>query len=134
MAKAVLDTNVVVSGLRNPDGNAAAILRLTESRAFRCYVSQAILAEYDEVLRRPSLGLQPHQIVRVMQMFRRTCTIVVPGKRLRLTSDPDDDIFLECAVEGRADYVVTGNVRHFPSRFQDVRVITPKYFLTMMRA
>jgi uncharacterized protein len=68
-----------------------------------------------------------------MQMFGRTCAIVIPGKRLRVTSDPDDNIFLECALEARADYVVTGNIRHFPSRFQDVRVITPKYFLTMMR-
>lgn len=61
MAKAVLDTNVVVSGLRNPPGNAGSVLKLAESRAFRCYVSKEILNEYEEVLIRPSLGLRREQ-------------------------------------------------------------------------
>jgi putative PIN family toxin of toxin-antitoxin system len=134
MAKAVLDTNVVVSGLRNPHGTPATLLKLTESRAFRCYVSEAMLAEYDEVLRRPGLDLQPPLIARIMQMFRRSCTIVIPGKRLNITSDPDDNIFLECALEARADYVVTGNVRHFPSHFQDIRIVKPRQFLSILGA
>jgi len=134
MAKAILDTNVVVSGLRNPDGNSAAILRLAESRAFRCYVSQEILAEYNEVLNRPVLDFQPHQIAKVMQMIRRRSRLVIPSKRLNVTSDPDDNVFLECALEARADYVVTGNVRHFPSRFQDIRIVKPRQFLSNLGA
>jgi len=49
-------------------------------------------------------------------------------------TDANDNKFLECALEARADYVVTGNVRHFPSRFQDIRIVLPKQFLTTLAA
>jgi putative PIN family toxin of toxin-antitoxin system len=132
MAKAVLDTNVVVSGLRNPEGNAADVLKLAESRTFRCYVSKEILNEYEEVLTRQSLRLEREQIRKFVRMLRRTAIVVTPSKRIEATSDPDDNVFLECATEARADYVVTGNLRHFPARFHDIRVVSPRQFLSIL--
>jgi len=67
-------------------------------------------------------------------MFRTTAGFVLPRKRLNVTTDPDDNIFLECALEARADYVVTGNLRHFPPRFQDIRIVGPRQFLTILAA
>ena len=134
MAKAVLDTNIVVSGLRNPEGNAASVLRLAESRAFRCYISQEILNEYEEVLARSSLGLDRQRIKRFLRMLRRRSIMVDPAKKVEATSDPDDDKFLECALEARADYVVTENLRHFPPRFQDIRVVSSRQFLSILAA
>jgi uncharacterized protein len=134
MAKAVLDTNIVVSGLRNPEGSAASILKLAESRVFRCYLSEEIVNEYEEVLTRAILGLKRDQIRKFLRMLRRTCVIVAPAKEVQATSDPDDNMFLECALEARADYVVTGNLRHFPTRFQDIRIIRPRQFLSILMA
>ena len=134
MTKAVLDTNIVVSGLRNPEGSAASILKLAESRAFPCYISEEILNEYEEVLTRASLGFKRDQIAKFLRMLRRTCIMVEPTKEIEATSDPDDDMFLECAPEARADYVVTGNLRHFPARFRDIRVIQPRQFLSVLMA
>ena len=132
MAKAVLDTNIIVSGLRNPEGNAASVLRLAESRAFRCYVSQEMLNEYEEVLARISLGLKLEQVKKFLRMLRRTYIMVDPAKQVEAASDPDDDKFLECALKARADYIVTGNLRHFPPRFQDIRVVSPRQFLSIV--
>jgi|ERR1051325_2828974 putative PIN family toxin of toxin-antitoxin system len=133
MAKAVLDTNIVVSGLRNPNGIAAEVLRLAESRAFRCFASKEILNEYEEVLERASLGLKREQITKFLRMIRRTFIMVVPTKRIKAARDPDDDMFLECALEGRADYVVTGKLRHFPSRFRISGFFGPENFFPSLR-
>ena len=67
-----------------------------------------------------------------LRLMRRAAILVVPRKRLEVTRDPDDNKVLECALEARADYVVTGNTRDFPSRFQDIRIIPPRAFLTFL--
>jgi predicted nucleic acid-binding protein len=48
---------------------------------------------------------------------------VKPGVKVEECSDPDDNVFLECAQTGEADYVVTGNKRHFPNRWKKTKVI-----------
>ena len=98
MAKAVLDTNVVVSGLRNPEGPSASIVKLAESKAFLCYVSEEILKEYEEVLTREKLSLKRHQVAIFMRMLRRTLIMVSPRKEIKATGDPNDNMFLECAL------------------------------------
>jgi len=69
-----------------------------------------------------------------MRRFESSLTVVVPRKTLRISRDDDDNKVMECAIEARADFVVTGNTRHFPARFQDVRVITPREFLIFFRS
>ena len=69
-----------------------------------------------------------------MRMVRRTFFTVAPKNKIEATSDPNDNIFLECALQARADYVVTGNLRHFPGQFQDIRVVSPRQFLTILAA
>lgn len=67
-------------------------------------------------------------------MFARIAILVAPTKEIAATSDPDDNVFLECAMEARADYVVTGNLRHFPAKFQDIRVVSACQFLSILAA
>jgi uncharacterized protein len=64
--------------------------------------------------------------------MREAAILVAPRKRLDVTRDPDDNKVLECTLEARADYVVTGNARDFPPRFQDIRIISPRRFLTLL--
>ena len=134
MIGAVLDTNVVVSALLNQTGPLASILDLAARLRFRCYVSKEILDEYQEVLGRPYLGLSEREIRRSIEKLKRSAAMVEPSRRLGACIDPDDNRFLECALEARADYLLTGNVRHFPARFQDVRIILPRQFLTVLAA
>src|SRR5713101_5132270 len=132
MIRAVLDTNAVVSAHLSSQGAAALILDLALAQHFRCFVSKSLLKEYEEVLRRTRFGFDERKIVNVMRRLRKTTILVLPRKRLRITSDPDDNIVMECAFQARADFVVTGNIRHFPQRFQDIRVIAPRQFLTVL--
>lgn len=134
MRSAVLDTNVVVSALLQPTGPPAAIIELGFSRKFRWYVSAPIWAEYAAVLERKKLAVDPREATYFFKDLRRVAVFVVPKRTLRECSDASDNKFLECALAARADFVVTGNVRHFPARFQDVRIIQPRQFLTILAA
>ena|ERR1700674_828921 len=132
MIRAVLDTNVVVSALLNPEGPTALILTLAISKKSRCCISESLFEEYHEVLARPEFRLDQQRVARLMRSLQKTAVLVVPRKILQIASDPDDNKVLECALEVRADFVVTGNIRHFPPRFQDIRVIAPRQFLMVL--
>jgi len=127
---AVLDTNVVVSALLRPSGNPALLLNAGCNGRFEMLVSPAILAEYDEVLGRAKFGFSPAAVREALDAIRASAKVVRPREALTVTSDPADNIFLECAVEGRAMFVVTGNLRHFPSRYREINVVSPRDFLS----
>jgi len=57
--------------------------------------------------------------------------VVAPRKKVRVSTDPDDDIFLECAEAAKAHYLVTGNIRHFPDRWKYTKTVTPRQFLDL---
>ena len=132
--KAVLDTNVIVSAHFKPEGREALIVDLALSRKYDLVVSEALLQEYEGVLRREEFGFTPAGITRALRDIRATARIVHPAKPLQITSDPDDNMVLECALEGRADYIVTGNVRHFPHEFRGVRIVRPREFTVIVAA
>jgi predicted nucleic acid-binding protein len=54
---------------------------------------------------------------------------VRPTETVHACTDPDDDIFLECAQAARAAYLVTGNLKHFPATWLDTRIVTARRFL-----
>jgi putative PIN family toxin of toxin-antitoxin system len=124
--------HVVVSAHLSSQGAAALILDLAIAQYFRCFASELLLREYEEVLRRARFGLDERTISSFMRRFRKATILIAPRKKLEITSDPDDNKVVECALEARADSVVTGNIRHFPAQFQDVRVIAPRQFLTVL--
>jgi putative PIN family toxin of toxin-antitoxin system len=83
-------------------------------------------------LKRPRFGLDAREIAKSLRFIRNATIRVTPRKQLIVTRDPDDNKVLECALEARADYVVTGNTRDFPAQFQDIRIISPRSFLTIL--
>jgi uncharacterized protein len=54
---------------------------------------------------------------------------VTPSRHLPVASDPDDNIFIECADAARADYLITGNQRHFPAFWKGTKIITSREFV-----
>jgi uncharacterized protein len=91
----------------------------------------AILVEYNEVFARPELrigkGLRPQ----LLQVIKNHSHTVVPTRPLEATTDPDDNTFLECADAARADYLVTGNPKHFPKYWKKTKVVTPRDFVNL---
>src|SRR5256885_3620477 len=134
MIRAVLDTNVVVSAHLEAEGHAALILGLALAERFRCFASEALFQEYEEVLRRAKFGFAEKRINRWLREMRECMRRVKPKQKLEVTADPDDNLVLECALEARADFLVTGNLRDFPRQFQDIRVVAPKQFLMVLAA
>ena len=127
----VIDTNVVVSAALHPKGLPRTILLLAMTKPARFYVSRAILEEYSDVLARPGLNIRKGFRQQLLQLIRNRSHAVVPTRRLEVTSDPDDNIFLECADAARADYLVTGNLKHFPRFWKATKIITPREFITL---
>jgi putative PIN family toxin of toxin-antitoxin system len=134
MIRAVLDTNVVISAHLKTEGPQALILDLALSKYFRSFVCDALLQEYEGVLLRPRFGFLPRDVARSIRRIRKSMILVAPKKRLKVAYDPEDNKVVECALEARAEYVVTGNLRHFPLRYQDIRFVSPRDFLTFLAA
>ena len=114
MIRAVIDTNVLVSGLLSPVGNEALILLAIHQGLMHPCFSEEILEEYAAVLARPKFAFPPDEIAAVLAMFRRQGELFHPGASGTASTDPADTKFLQCAEAAQADYIVTGNKRHFP--------------------
>jgi putative PIN family toxin of toxin-antitoxin system len=127
----VLDTNILVSAALKPDSLQRTVLTLATTRPGRLYASQSILDEYAEVLGRPELGIRKGLRLQLLQLILSHSYLVAPSRSLQVTSDADDNVFLECAEAARADYLVTGNQRHFPAFWKQTKVINSREFVSL---
>ncbi len=130
--KFVIDTNVVVSGLRSPAGVSARLLGLAVTGAFTPIVSVPLVLEYESVCCRPEhLSVSDLSANDVGDVVNALCGVgeeVVPHFLWRpQLRDPSDEMVLEAAVNGRADGLVTFNPRHFngPAQKFGIVLMTP---------
>ena len=128
----VLDTNIVISAALKPQGLQRTVLLLALTKPARLFVSPPILSEYRAVLARPELAIRKGLRSRFLQLITRGSRLVVPFHPLQIASDPADNIFLECADAARADYLITGNARHFPAFWKKTKVITSREFMQIV--
>lgn len=128
----VLDTNVVVSAVLKPDGLQRTVLLLAMSKPARWYVSRAILLEYQAVLSRPELGIRRGLRNQFLQLISRKVHTVATARPLNITPDPGDNKFLECADAARADFFITGNLRHFPAYWKRTKVVSSRDFMLVV--
>jgi putative PIN family toxin of toxin-antitoxin system len=127
----VIDTNVLISAALKPAGLQRAVLLLAITKPARLYVSRPILAEYRSVIGRPELRIRKGLRQQLLQLMKNHSYTVVPTRHLEVTSDPDDNIFLECSDAAGADYLVTGNPRHFPRFWKKTKVVTSREFVSL---
>ena len=128
----VIDTNIVVSAALKPDGLQRTVFLLAITRPARLYVSHGILAEYQDVLSRPELEIRKALRQQLLDLIRKRAHLVNPARTVRIADDPEDNKFIECADAARADYLVTGNVRHFPRFWKNTKVVTSREFLSLV--
>jgi putative PIN family toxin of toxin-antitoxin system len=131
MLKVVFDTNVIVSAALYEKSLPALLLSLGLEDKVRFFVSPALLNEYEAVLKRPRFKLGHKEITELMEKIHRKALIVTPAKRLKIIKeDEPDNRVLECAIKANADFIITGNKRHFPfEEFKGSKIVTPREFI-----
>ena len=90
------------------------------------------MEEYAAVLARPELKIRKNLRLQFIQLIKNHTSSVTPSRLPQLTTDPGDNIFLERADAARADYLVTGNQRHFPRFWKKTKVINSREFLDIV--
>ncbi len=127
----VIDTNVLISAAIHPAGLQRTVLLLAVTKPARLYVSRSILEEYADVLARPELRIRKGLRQQLLQLLKNQSYTVDPSRRIEVAKDTDDNIFLECADAARADYLVTGNQKHFPTFWKKTKIITSREFISL---
>ena len=128
----VIDTNVVVSAALKPEGLQRTVALLALTKPARWYISDAILAEYALVLARPELKIRRGLRRQLLQFIKNRTQVTTPSRLPQVTTDPADNIFVECADAARADYLITGNVRHFPPFWKNTKIISSRDILNII--
>lgn len=127
----VIDTNVLISAALKGLGLERTVLTFAVTKPARLYVSAPILDEYARVLSHPELGIRKAIRQQTLQLVKnRSFTIRAP-RHLNVCGDPDDNIFLECADAARADFLITGNRRHFPEFWKMTKIINAREFINL---
>jgi putative PIN family toxin of toxin-antitoxin system len=134
MFRVVYDTNVVVSGTLTAGGPPAYLLTLAMTKQrVQLFITPPILKEYSEVLKRPKFAFDHKDIDTFLRDLRRVAIMVHPTHRIEAAHHEPDNRFLECAQTARADYLVTGNKRHFPFPiFDGTKILSPTEFVSIV--
>jgi len=132
MNRVVLDTNVVVSAVLTPSGTQAAVLLLALTGRIALYVSPSVLAEYEEVLRRPRLKLRSRQIDSAMAAIHKVAHPVQPTQAVSVSPHESDNRFLECAEAAEANWLVTGDTKHFQQSHRATKIVTGRRSLDIL--
>jgi putative PIN family toxin of toxin-antitoxin system len=134
--RVVLDTNVIIAGMRSRAGASFRVLSLLGDPRFEFAISATLLLEYEDVAFRPGSGpdLVPAAIVFILDMLceRGYRPLIFFRWRPQLR-DPGDEFLLELAIAGGCTYIVTHNVKDFAGaeRF-GIRAISPGAFLRLL--
>lgn len=139
MTRAVLDTNIIVSGVIKGDSPPGRLLAALFEGRFAAVTAAVLVAEVARVLAYPKIRRRYHvtadaaeRIVTSLALF--SDPIELPSIAWRASRDPADDLFLACAIGGHAHYVVTGDHDLLVLKtFREVRLVTADAFLKTLR-
>lgn len=137
MLRVVVDTNVLVSAVILPTSRVAAILLYLQRGEFAPLYCAETLEELAGVLNRPRIRVKYHlsdaDIRAVLDLILLRGHYIEPVERVTICRDPKDDIFLEVALAGKADRIVSGDDDLLSLHpFMGIPVVTPGTFLSEM--
>jgi uncharacterized protein len=137
--KAVLDTNIIVSGIVSPKGSPRKLLELAKKEIFKVVTSILINREILEVLHRNNIytkyGLN-EAIIDDIASFLYEGTILAEDSYeiTKIKKDPEDDKFINCAVEGEADYIVSGDKHLLDLKhYSGIQIVNATSFLRILQ-
>ena len=124
--KVVLDTNVVVSALLNPNGVPAQIQNLLLTDRLELLYDNRVLDEYWTVLKREKFGFSKESVDDFLRFIMFNCEFVISSPAKIKFPDEEDRKFYEVFKSGKAKYLITGNKRHYP---RDAGIVSPREFI-----
>ncbi len=137
MKSVVIDTNVYISSLISSTGAPAKIMGLVLSKRIAMVVSYSVLNEYVSTALYPAIkkrhGLSNKLIEEKIFTLGKIGKLIKPENHLGVViDDPSDNKFLECAVEGGADFIISGD-KHLKNlkSYQGIKIVDPAEFMEM---
>lgn len=126
--RAVLDTNVLISGVVF-GGKPREILEMVRNKELLGITSPILLAELGDVLSK-KIVYPKSKVLQVEKKMRKTFRVVHPIKSISAVADDDDNRVLEAAIEGKCEYIVTGDKDLLDlESYKGIRILTPTGFL-----
>ena len=131
MIYAVIDTNVLVSALitKNPEASTAKVVRLLLDNGFIPLYDADIIAEYEDVLHRSKFPILPEVADALISYIVEHGVEASRVNFDELMPDEDDRVFYEVTLSKEDSFLVTGNLKHYPT---SPRVITPADFINIV--
>lgn len=135
--RAVIDTNILVRAMLKPEGSVGPVIDFLRNGGYVFLYSEATLSELIDVLSRPRMvhryGLTASEVDALCALVIRRGELVEPGRTITACRDPKDNKFLEVAVAGRADAIVTGDEDLVVlDPFEGIPLIQPAQFLRLL--
>lgn len=132
----IIDTNVLVSGLRSFQGASYRLLSILNSPKWRLNLSSGLILEYEAVLKREELGI-PLPFEEIDRVIDDICSLANYHDIFYLwrptARDPDDDFIIDLAVKAQVDFIITYNLRDLqPASQFGIQVVEPRTFLQIM--
>lgn len=134
--RAVIDTNLFVSGLFAEKGYTHDLQELWLAKVFELAVSDQILAEIKATLQKPylhkALFIYENEEDEIINLIRERAFIITRDRyRIdKIKKDPDDNKFLACALEAKADFIVSGDNHLLELKhYQGTQIVTAKIFV-----
>jgi hypothetical protein len=130
--KVVLDTNVFVASFFNPKGYPKKVIDLWKKGEIILCLCAEILEEYVEVLSRLGLEGEP-EMRELLGLFKKRINlefVAIDGSLQLILEDPDDNKFIECALNAHADVVISGD-KHLKElkRYKEITILSPADFI-----
>lgn len=133
--RAVVDTNIVIRALIKPDGTVGPVLQRLAVNDYTLVYSEPILDELLAKLALPRIRQKYHiddqAIETLLALFALRGVLVHPTRRVQVCRDPKDNMVIEAALEGAAEYIVTGDEDLLTlKKFERIPIVTPRMFLS----
>lgn len=134
MKRVILDTNIIISSVLG--GALVLILEKWDKEKFTVIVTTEIVSEYFEVLNRPKFELTQETIDKITRYIYQFSEFVVPAEQIRfIKDDPKDDKFLEAAIAGKVDYIVSGDKHLLDLKeFRSIPIISGREFIDWLKS
>jgi putative PIN family toxin of toxin-antitoxin system len=137
MQKVILDTNIVVSALIQKSFPYLILNELYVDRKIQLCISDELVAEYTEVLKREKFARFTDFIQKaswILKDIREHGLLFHPQEKLNLIKDPDDNMLLELAVASSADFLITGNTNDFTiSAYESTKIVSAREYWELYR-
>lgn len=130
MIRVVADTNILVSATI-AKGNQYMLLKKAKLGRFRLVLSPQIIAELKGVISRPKFGFSNEQVEAVLKQILSISEVVITTSKIDVVKDdPSDNSIIEAAIDGKADYIVSGDRDVLRlKKFKEVKMMTAREFL-----